>query len=83
MISWNLGMFVLSIAYSSCLYSLIAAPSHSMTIDTIKQLFNAIHSGQIIATSLDEPRYIEYFQVCLAYSDCNNFFFKKKFIQNK
>ncbi|XP_027198796.2 glutamate receptor-like [Dermatophagoides pteronyssinus] len=62
MISWNLGMFILSISYASCLYSLIAAPSFSATIDNIEQLFTAIQSGQIIATSLDNPRYIKYFE---------------------
>ncbi|OTF83342.1 hypothetical protein BLA29_000142 [Euroglyphus maynei] len=61
LIFWNFGTFVLAIIYASCLSSLIAAPSYSKTIDTIQQLYSAIHSGQIIATSLKNTKTQEHF----------------------
>ncbi|XP_075589664.1 uncharacterized protein LOC124495716 isoform X2 [Dermatophagoides farinae] len=61
-IFWTFGMFIFTTGYASCLYSLIAIPSYSQTINTIEELFSAVRSGQIIASSRNSSVYINIFK---------------------
>ena len=62
-ILWNFGSFILTIAYAGCLYSMIAVPSYSKTIDTANQLYTEIKSGRIIITSFNSSQYVNFYRV--------------------
>lgn len=77
-IFWTFGMFIFTTGYASCLYSLIAIPSYSQTINTIEELFSAVRSGQIIASSRNSSVYINIFKVLMM--EFFIFYFRIKFI---